>query len=93
MKTITIKGTALSPGLDAPKMLKICGLVSSADRNWGCGTCSKDNQEQKIHIRNVVKLVPQVLGNETERGVLCCPNLVPAVVLNWKVVLINSFGR
>lgn len=93
MKTTTIRGTALSPGLTAPKMLKICRtdqrvrLIRVAGDTYG-----KDNEEKEIYVRNVVELVPQVLRYETQWCVLRRPNLIPLITCGRMAIGIDSIG-
>lgn len=45
-------------------------------KGTGKVTYREDNDEQEIDIGDVVKLEPQILGYETDGGVLCGANLV-----------------
>lgn len=53
----------------------------------GNGTYAEDNDEQKVHVRDVVELKVQVLRYEAYSGVLGCPYLVPRIV-GFRVALL-----
>lgn len=48
----------------------------------------QDNQEQKVHVRNVVKLEEQILRDETDRSVFRRSDLVPSVMFCWITLLV-----
>jgi hypothetical protein len=85
-----MRGTALSAGLLAPKIEKICKtcgqhLAACSSRR---GTYTEDDDEQKVDVGDVVELEPQVLGHEAERCVFGGSYLVARVVCNGVTVVV-----
>lgn len=90
---MTIKGTAVSPGFVAPKIGKICGIGQRCREEGGIATYRKDDQEQEVHVRNVMELEPQILGYEAERRVLGRPDLISAILFARVAILIHILRR
>jgi hypothetical protein len=71
-------------------MGKICDIDQRRDLQRGGGaTYSEDNQEQEVHVSNIMKLKPQVLGYEAERRIFRRPDLISAVVLEGAATLVH----
>lgn len=71
------------------------GVSREADTQTGSawlgkGTHDEDNEEQEEYVGDVLKLEPQVLGYEGQRGVLGGPDLVARELLYGTAVLINE---
>lgn len=56
-------------------------------------THTEDDDEQEVNIGHIVKLVVQVLRDEAERSVLCCPDLVPSKSYGRLAVLVSLVRR
>jgi hypothetical protein len=52
-------------------------------------TYTEDNNEQKVHVGDIVELEPQILWHETERRVLCGSYLVARVVCDRVAVFVT----
>lgn len=75
-----IKGTEPRPGFEAPNIEKICDQVREWTK-WGVGNAhTKDDNEEEVHVSNIVKLEPQIFRNETESGVFRSPDFVPRIL-------------
>lgn len=72
-------------------MLKNCFLVSEGGELNHRQTYSKNDQEEEVHVGDVVKLEPNVLRNETDRCILGRPDLIPPIVLGRMPIFIESF--
>ena len=57
------------------------------------GTYTKDDDEQKVDISNVVELKPQVLRDEAQWCVLCGSNLISRKLMDLMTVLIDLLRR
>lgn len=73
----------------------VSGQVGTRMGGTGWGeTHDKDDEEQKENIGDVLKLEPQVLGYEGQRGVLGSPDLVARELLYGTSVLVDeSLGQ
>jgi len=94
--TVRIKrrGVEANPALVAPKMGNAYTKVSVAVRD--CATWStygENNDEKEVHVGDIMKLEPQVLGNETEGGVFGGTNLVAGKVDDGVAILVFGVRR
>lgn len=91
---MTIRGTALRPGLSAPKIEKHYNVVNLQRHPefWVKGDAyTENNNKQEINICYVVKLEPNVLWYEGQGRILCSPDLVSRVI-GQGVAIFIAFG-
>lgn len=71
-------------------------IPKSAVRFRDCATWStygENDDEEKVHVGNVMKLEPQVLGDEAEGSVFGCANLVSSEMIDGVAILVSGVRR